>query len=135
MFDNYVLKDNSLKNIVKNNDVIGYEVQTFITYYRGIPLSMVHDIQLEVDDQPVDRDNILFSPDGETFFTLDEMETVTTYKWEYGDPGTIFVNQLGGLTEGKHKVKLTQVSRVPYIPVPFSGTRTKEMKVTKKEWS
>ncbi|KAB7668369.1 DUF6379 domain-containing protein [Bacillus sp. B1-b2] len=131
MFDNYVLKDNTLSNVVKDDEVIGYQVQTFITYYRGIPLSMVHDIQIELDDQPVEREKIAFSPDGETFFTLDEMETVTTYKWEYGDPGTIFVKQPGGLSEGKHKVKLTQVSRVPYIPVPFSGTRTLEMEVLK----
>ena len=129
MFDNYVLKDHTLKNVVKDNELIGFEVQTYITYYRGIPLSMVHDIQLEVNNQPVEREKIAFSPDGETFFTLDEMETVTAYKWEYGDPGTILVKQPGGLPVGKHKIKLTQVSRVPYIPVPFSGTRTKDMEV------
>ena len=129
MFDNYVLKDHTLKNVWRDNEVIGFEVQTYITYYRGIPLSMIHDIQLEVDDKAIEREKILFSPDGETFFTLDEMETVTTYKWEYGDPGTILVKQPGGLSVGQHKIKLTQVSRVPYIPVPFSGTKTKDMVV------
>ncbi|WP_138493358.1 C-glycoside deglycosidase beta subunit domain-containing protein [Paenibacillus pinistramenti] len=129
MFDNYVLSDNSLKNVKKDGKTVGYEMRTRITYYRGIPLSMVHDILVEVDDQPVPRENIRFSLDGELYFTLDEMATVTFYKWEYGQEGIIFVEQEGGLSEGEHKVKLTQVTRVAYIPVPFSGTQTKTMAV------
>lgn len=129
MFDNYVLTDNSLKNVKKDGKTVGYEMRTRITYYRGIPLSMVHDIQVEVNDNPVPREQIRFSLDGEQYFTLDEMTTVTSYKWEYGQEGIIFVEQEGGLSEGEHKVKLTQVTRVAYIPVPFSGTQTKTMAV------
>lgn len=129
MFDNYVLTDNSLKNVKKDGKITGYEMRTRITYYRGIPLSMVHDIQVEVDGQAVPRENIRFSPDGEIYFTLEEMKTVTSYKWEYGQEGIVYVEQEGGLPEGEHAVKLTQVSRVAYIPVPFSGTRTKTMAV------
>ncbi|MET3937668.1 hypothetical protein ABIC22_000480 [Paenibacillus sp. PvP094] len=129
MFDNYVLTDNSLKNVKKDGKTVGYEIRTRITYYRGIPLSMVHDIQVEVNDNPVPREQIRFSLDGEQYFTLDEMATVTSYKWEYGQEGIIFVEQEGGLSEGEHKVKLTQVTRVAYIPVPFSGTQTKTMAV------
>jgi hypothetical protein len=129
MFDNYILTDNSLRNVKRDGSTVGYEVRTHITYYRGIPLSMVHDIQVEVDDQPVPREQIRFSPDGEIYFTLDEMRTVTSYKWEYGKEGIVFVEQPGGLPEGQHKVKLTQATRVAYIPVPFAGTRTKSMAV------
>lgn len=129
MFDNYVLSNNSLKNVKKDGQTTGYEMRTRITYYRGIPLSMVHDIQIEVDDKQVPREKIRFSLDGELYFTLDEMTTVTAYKWEYGQEAIIFVEQEGGLQEGQHKIKLTQVTRVAYIPVPFSGTQTKTMAV------
>lgn len=129
MFDNYVLTDNSLKNVRKNDEIVGYELRTRITYYRGIPLSMIHDIQIEVDGEEVPRGDIRFTLDREQYFTLDEMTTVTSYKWEYGQEGIIFVARPGGLPEGEHKVKLTQVTRVAYIPVPFSGTRTKLLTV------
>jgi hypothetical protein len=129
MFDNYVLTDNSLENVKKDGEITGYQMRTRITYYRGIPLSMVHDIQVEVDGQEVPREIIRFSPDGKIYFTLEEMKTVTSYKWEYGQEGVVYVEQPGGLTPGEHTIKLTQVSRVAYIPVPFSGTQTKTLTV------
>ncbi|WP_310831977.1 C-glycoside deglycosidase beta subunit domain-containing protein [Paenibacillus pedocola] len=129
MFDNYVLTDNSLENVKKDGEITGYKMRTRITYYRGIPLSMVHDIQVEVDGQEVPRESIRFSPDGEIYFTLEEMKTVTSYKWEYGQEGIVYVEQAGGLPAGEHTIKLTQVSRVAYIPVPFSGSQTKTLTV------
>lgn len=125
MFDNYVLRKNKLKNVKVEDKVIGYEMLTNITYYRSIPLSMIHDMQLIVDGNEVSREDIRFSPDGVNFFTLDEMETVTSYKWEYGVSGVVRVMLDGGLAVGDHEVKLTQVTRVSYIPVPFSGSQTK----------
>lgn len=129
MFDNYVLSDKSLKNVEKDGEIIGYEMKTRITYYRGIPLSMVQDIQLKVDGVEVPREQLRFSLDGETYFTLDEMMTVTSYKWEYGEEGIVFVEQKGGLPKGSHEITLTQGTRVSYIPVPFFGTQTKTQEI------
>lgn len=129
MFDNYVFTENSLKNVAKDGKVTGFGLETLITYYRGIPCSMIHDIQVSVDGTEVPREDIRFSPDGEDYFTLDELETVTTYKWEYGTPGYVYVEKEGGLAPGEHEVSLTTTIRVAYIPVPFSGTRTRKVTV------
>jgi len=129
MFDNYVLLDKGFKNVKKDGKVIGYELQTFISYYRGIPISMINTFEVEMDGEKVPREKIKFSPDGENFFTLDEMTTVTFYKWEYGTPGYIFVEQDGGLKPGKHKVSLMESIRISYIPVPFIGRSTKELEI------
>lgn len=128
MFDNYVFSEGSCKNVSdKDGKVIGFEMKTLITYYRGIPLSMVHDVKVAVDGADVPREKIKFSPNGEDYFTLSEMETVTTYRWEYGEEATVFVEMEGGLSKGEHEVSLTTVSRVSYILVPFSGTRTRKV--------
>ena len=50
MFDNNVFKEATCKNIEEKDEVIGFELQTLITYYRGIPLSMVEFIKCAVDD-------------------------------------------------------------------------------------
>ena len=121
MFDNYVLSEKGFKNKEENGKVIGYEMKTLIPYYRGIPLSMIHDVKVAVDGQEVDRKDILFTLDNEYFFTLDEMETVTSFKWEYSKEATIIVKKDGGLSKGKHEVRLEVVIRVSYIPVPFEG--------------
>lgn len=128
MFDNYVFSEGSCKNVLnKDGKITGFEMKTLITYYRGIPLSMVHDIQVKVDGVEVPRESIKFSVNGKDYFTLDEMETVTTYRWEYGEEAAVFVEKEGGLSKGEHEVSLTTVSRVSYIPVPFSGTRARKV--------
>lgn len=125
MFDNYCYIANSTKNVEKNGETIGFQLQTYITYYRGIPLSMVHDVKVNVDGTEIEREAIRFSPNGKDYFTLDEMETCGFYKWEYGDAATVFVLHPGGLNTGEHEVTFTLAIRVAYIPVPFGASKTR----------
>lgn len=129
MFDNYVFTEGTCKNIETDGRVTGFELQSLITYYRGIPCSMIHDIKVSVDGVEMSRDSIRFSPDGEDFFTLDELTTVTSYKWEYGEQGIIRVMMDGGLSKGEHDVTLSTSVRVAYIPVPFGGTKTRKVSI------
>jgi len=126
MFDNNVFIKGTCRNAVENGAVIGYELQTNITYYRGIPLSMVEFINVAVDGVEAPVENIRISVDQNDWFTLKEAETVTSYKWEYGEP--LYIRVLGeGLTVGTHKVKLTVATRTAYIPVPLVGIKERDV--------
>lgn len=126
MFDNNVFINGTCRNAVENGAVVGYELQTNITYYRGIPLSMVEFIKVEADGVEAPVENIRISVDQNDWFTLKEAETVTTYKWEYGEP--LYIRVLGeGLTPGSHKVKLTVATRTAYIPVPLVGIKERDV--------
>lgn len=130
MFDNYVFTEGTCKNVEKENRIAGFQLQSLISYYRGIPCSMIHDIKVQVDGEEIPREKIFFSPNqGEDFFSLDELETVTSYKWEYGEQGTIYVEQEGGLSKGEHEVTLSTWVRVAYIPVPFGGMKTRNVTI------
>lgn len=131
MFDSYVFSDPSTAhNIVEDGRTVGFQLETLITYYRGVPLSMVHDVQLVVDGVDVPRDELVISPDqGDDWFTLAEAETVTTYRWEYGTPLLVRWLKDGGLPSGEHEVTLRLRTRVAYIPVPFGGERTRTITV------
>jgi len=129
MFEPYVISDDGFENVVKDGKIIGYQLKTRIAYYRGVPLSMVDKIELVVDDQPVPSEKIRFTV-GEDTFTLKEMETVTSVKWEFGQQATIFVDQPGGLSKGEHKIFLSQTTRVAYYPFPLEGRRTQIMAIT-----
>ena len=128
MFEPYVISDDGFGNVVKDGKVVGYQLKTRIAYYRGVPLSMVDRIVLIVDDVPVPTEKIHFTVEDETF-TLKEMETVTSTKWEFGQQATIFVDQPGGLSKGEHKVFLSQTTRVAYYPFPLEGRRTRTMTI------
>lgn len=129
MFDNNVFIDGTCKNVEENGKIIGYEMKTHITYYRGIPLSMVNYIKVSVDGVEVPSENIRIAVDEYDWFTLEEMKTVSSIKWEYGTPATIRVLQEGGLSAGEHDVKLTVCTRTAYIPIPLEGVMTHKVTI------
>ena len=125
MFDNNVFIKDTCKNVVEDGKVIGFEMQTHITYYRAIPLSMINHLKVAVDGVEVPAEDIRFTPDRIDWFTQKEMETVSEIKWEYGVPGTVRVLKEGGLSKGAHEVTLTVCTRTAYIPVPLEGVMTR----------
>ena len=60
------------------------------------------------------------------------MQTVTSYKWEYGEPLYIRVLKENGLSEGTHRVELTVSTRTAYIPVPIVGTMEREVEIAQE---
>lgn len=129
MFDNNVFKKDTCKNIVENGTTIGYGLQTLITYYRGIPLSMVEFVKVAVDGVEEEPTAIQVSIDEEDWFTLKEAATVSSYKWEYGEPLHIRVMKEGGLAKGNHDVALTIATRTAYIPVPLVGMKERTVTI------
>ena len=129
MFESNVFIEGSCRNVEEDGKIIGYEMETYITYYRGIPLSMVNHIKVETDGVEVPRENIRFTSDHIDWFTLDEMETVTGIKWEYDQKATVRVLQEGGLSKGIHKVRLAVCTRTAYIPFPLEGITTREVTI------
>ena len=127
MFDNNVFIEDTCVNVEEKGKITGYELQTNITYYRGIPMSMIEYIKVTVDGEEAPTEDIRISIDRVDWFTLKEAETVTTYKWEYGEPLYIRVLKDGGLSKGTHKVKLTVATRTAYIPVPLEGNKEREV--------
>lgn len=128
MFDSYVFTEGSARNVSTDTGGTAFELSTLITYYRGIPLSMVHDVEVVVDGAVVPREELVISPNGSDWFTLAEAETVTTYRWEYGDQ--LYVRWLnGGLSGGQHEVTVRLKIRVAYIPLPFGGERTRTVTI------
>lgn len=128
MFDSYVFTDNTARNVTTDDGATVFQLETLITYYRGIPLSMVHGLALVVDGVDAPADELRISPNGEDWFSLDEATTVTGYRWEYGTP--LHVRWLnGGLSSGDHEVTLRLQIRVAYIPVPFGGERTRTITI------
>jgi hypothetical protein len=132
MFDRYVFIEGSAHNVSENGHVVAFQLDTLITYYRGIPLSMLHELELVVDGVTAPFGDLLISPNGgDDWFTLDEATTVIDprYKWEYGRPLSVRWQVDGGLTPGEHDVTLRVKVRTSYIPVPFGGEMTRRVTV------
>lgn len=112
-----IYNPDGFKNIEENGKIIGYQFQFKAQYYRGITLSIVRDIKVNVDGADAAREDIRFTVNGETF-TLEEMRTVidSDYRWEFGDYATVSVMKEGGLAKGSHHINALQVIDPSYMP-------------------
>lgn len=116
MNEKYMICTDGFENAVQDGKTIGYNLLVRIPYYRGIPLSLVEISEMKLDGADVPLDSILFTTSCGYPFTLKEMETVTRYRWEYGEKAKITVLKDGGLAPGKHKVEIKIVTRISYMP-------------------
>ena len=110
------------KNIEKDGKITGYQFQFKAQYYRGITLSIVHNISVNVDGEDAAREDISLTVNGETF-TLDQMLTVIDpdYRWEFGEYATVNVKKEGGLAKGPHHIKAVQLIVPSYMPFPVEA--------------
>lgn len=112
-----IYNPDGFKNIGETGAISGYQFEFKAQYYRGITLSIVRDIQINVDGEEVKREDIRFTVNGETF-TLEEMRTVvdSDYRWEFGDYAVVSVRKEGGLSQGKHHICAKQIIAPSYMP-------------------
>jgi hypothetical protein len=115
MFDKYMICEDSVHNLERDGETVGFALQARLPYYRGLGLSMVEEIGLEIDGQAIPREAIRFSVRGKSW-TLDEMEVEYTERWNFGEKADIHVLQPGGLKAGPHQVKLSERLRISYLP-------------------
>ncbi len=117
MFDKYIIEEQSTKNIVEAGKTTGYQVGIRIPYYRGLGISMIEDITLKIDDQPIPKEDIVVNLHGHHYH-LKEMESEPDDRWEFGEIGLATVRHAGGLSKGKHQVNVSVQLRISYMPVP-----------------
>ncbi len=112
-----IYDENGFKNIEIDGVVKGYQFQWKAQYYRGITLSIIRAIEVDVDGVKAAKEDIRLTVNGETF-TLDEMRTVVDadYRWEFGDYATVTVMKEGGLAKGMHHIIAKQVIAPSYMP-------------------
>ncbi|MDL2288525.1 DUF6379 domain-containing protein [Oscillospiraceae bacterium OttesenSCG-928-F05] len=116
MNEKYVLCGDTAKNVTANGEITGFSFRVRIPYYRGVALSLIDDICVCIDGEDVPREALRFEVAAGGAFTLDEMLTVTDYRWEYGEKALLTVQKPGGLTPGEHTVTLRICLRISYMP-------------------
>lgn len=126
MMDNKMIVEGSLSNYTSDGAVAGFQFLGRLPYYRGLGLSMIEDIMIEIDGEKVAREDVRFHVRGNTY-TLDEMETVYDNRWNFGEQATIIALQDGGLGEGEHTVTFAVRYRVSYLPFVPTTRDTKEL--------
>lgn len=122
MLQTHMLNPDGYKNVVVDGKTVGFAFQMRVPYYRGITLSIIRNLQVEVDGVEYPREAVTITVNGETF-TLEEARTVISNRWLFGQFGEITVKTEGGLAAGQHHLKATITVAPSYMPMQLVKTK------------
>ena len=126
MYEKYIIVTEETKNIKKDQSIIGFQLGARVPYYRGLGISMIEHIELTVDGNKIPDTDILVEIHGNTY-SLKQMETEESDRWEFGEVGHIKVLQNNGLSSGRHVITLIFTLRISYMPVLAHRKDSKEI--------
>jgi len=128
MFDKYMICEDGFENVMTDGRAVGFAFLARLPYYRGIGFSMVEDVAVTVDGEAVPRDAVRVTKSGRSW-TLDEMETEYTERWNFGEKVRIVVMKDGGLAPGRHALTLAERLRISYLPFVPTTRDSKELEI------
>jgi hypothetical protein len=126
MFDKYLINSASLRNTGPADTPDGFAFEAKLGYYRGLGLSMIEELTVSIDGEPLPREQVRFD-EGVGPLTLDAMETAYDRRWPFGTEATILVAHAGGFPQGAHRLGFMQKLRVSYLPFPSINTDEKTL--------
>ena len=119
MFDQFLIREDSLENVTQDGRVTGFKFAVRIADYRGCFLSLHNGYYLIVDG--VEYPNALqrFQINGKEPRTYEELKTCCWEHWDYDDEGWVYVQKDGGLEEGVHHIGIQQSILAQYGYMPW----------------
>jgi hypothetical protein len=92
----------------------GFELDVHLNWYRSLPLSSVHTVELTVNGETIPREEITFSLNG-TDYALDELGEHWETMWFVLDPATLRVRRALVRSGDEADVRIRLGNRIPYI--------------------
>ncbi|MFC9335756.1 DUF6379 domain-containing protein [Arthrobacter sp. NPDC057009] len=118
MFENFLIRSDSLKNEVNDGEVTGFSLAVRHANYRGVYLSLHNGYYLEVDGTEYPTEVQRFEINGKPPRTFDEIRTAVHEHWDYDDEAILHVTAPGGLAAGNHTVRFQQSVLAAYGYLP-----------------
>lgn len=112
-FEKRVLREDGFYNILLNGKPVGFNLDLRINYYRGLPLSCVHKLEVTVDGERIPDYLMLFQLH-EKCFTPGELSKMYREYWGIKTPAHLRIFNYG-LRPGPHDVHVRLEFKSPYM--------------------
>lgn len=114
MFDNFLVRPDSLKNDVQGGKAVGFQFAVRIADYRGCFLSLHNGYYVECDGCEYGREAQAFEVNGKPPRTFEELKHCVWEHWDYDDEAIVHIKKEGGLKPGPHELSLQQSILMQY---------------------
>jgi hypothetical protein len=118
MFDQLLIRADSLRNEQKDGEIIGFTLAVRIANYRGVYLSLHNGYYIWVDGMEYPTDLQTFEVNGKPPRCFDELRKAVSEHWDYDDEGILHVRKPGGLALGIHTIRFQQSVLAAYGYLP-----------------
>jgi Domain of unknown function (DUF6379) len=108
MFDQLLIRADSLRNEQQDGEIIGFTLAVRIANYRGVYLSLHNGYYIWVDGVEYPTDLQTFEINGKPPRSFDELRKAVWEHWDYDDEGILHVRKPGGLELGIHTIRFQQ---------------------------
>ena len=116
--ESHNIHERGFKNVVENGKTTGFQLLFKSSYYRGIFLALIDDLEVTVDGEVFGRDKIRFTtPDQTQTYTIEDLSKAKDVHWGWQEYAKLTITKPGGLRSGSHQVKIVQKDRIAYMPV------------------
>jgi hypothetical protein len=119
VFDQYLIRKDSLKNDYKDGKAVGFQFAVRIADYRGCFLSLHNGYYISCDGTEYPRELQTFEINGKAPRTYEELKWCAWEHWDYDDEGIVHVKKEGGLDKGVHHIGLQQSILAQYGYMPW----------------
>jgi hypothetical protein len=125
VFDNLLIRSDSLRNMRSDDRVVGFQMAVRIANYRGVYLSLHNGYYLEVDGTSYPTAEQSFEINGRPPRSFDELKSAVREHWDYDDEAIVHVRAPGGLVPGVHVVRFQQsvLAAYGYLPTDEEWVR------------
>lgn len=130
MLEKDVIQQRGFHNIVKDGQVVGFQVRVRATYYRGIYLSEIFPGAMIVDGKVYPKEQVIWEINGKEFTNV-EMETASNEHWcSTTDAATLKVYVPGGLEQGYHDIEVRFKYTSSYLPPQLQQNMDPDVETT-----
>ena len=104
MYDSFLVRKDSLQNVCKDGEIVGFKFAVQLANYRGIYLSLVNGFYVNMDGVEYDQDDLTLEVNGQPPRTMAELAKAVWEHWDLQDEAFVNVRKPGGLEKGAHKL-------------------------------
>jgi len=110
-----------IQNRVIGGSCTSFDIPLNNLSYRGVWISTIEDISLQVDGEDIPKSNMMFFCNGINYSILDMVGHTENF-WGCRDQAVLRVYRIGGLSKGQHTISLTIFKRSDFGHSYGNGT-------------
>lgn len=115
MLEKECIQARGFRNTKKAGEIVGFQFDIRLIYYRGVWLSQLRPISIRVDGEQIPQAAIRWEIEG-VVYTEAELAVTGDVQWNVLSPATIYIAKENGLSSGYHSIEVSYRFSSSYMP-------------------